>query len=75
VSKGKDLGKGDEIYEVARLYAKGKSFTDIKTELGLHQEKVKRDVRKALSSFIEYENRAREETEETSELTESMNRD
>jgi len=73
MSKKGDLVKGSEIYEVARLYARGKSFKAIKGELGLHQEKVKRDIRKALSSFIGYEDKAREEREEFGESRESVN--
>ena len=65
VSKKRDLGKGSEIYEVAKSYGKGDSVTKIKTELGLHQETVKRDIRKALNRFIEYEDRTREEQQES----------
>ena len=35
------------IYQVANLYAKGTSMNDIKTQLDVHQETVKRDIRKS----------------------------
>jgi len=71
LSKKKAFTGGSEIYEVARLYAKGKSFTEIKTELDLHQEKIKRDIRKALGRFIEYEDEARDAEQENGEIRES----
>jgi len=70
VSKRKDLGKGNEIYEVARAYAKGNSITRIKADLGLHQETVKRDIRKALNRFIEHEDAKRSELEESGQIGE-----
>lgn len=73
VLKKTDLGKGNEIYEVAKFYAEDKSISWIKTELGLHQETVRRDIRKALKRFIESEDRRREEEEESKESRESMN--
>ena len=72
VSKRTDLDKGDEIYEVARAYGKGISITRIKTDLGLHQEKVKRDIRKALNRFIEYEDARRLELEESGQTEEAV---
>lgn len=74
-SKKTDLGKGNEIYEVARYYASGKSVSWIKTELGLHQEKIKRDIRKALNSFVESEDTARDAEQENGKITETVNRD
>ena len=44
----------------------------IKIELGLHQETVKRDIRKALNSFVESQDRAREEQDESSKLEETV---
>ena len=72
VSKKTDSGKGNEIYEVAKSYGEGKSVSWIKTELGLHQETVKRDIRKALKSFVESEDRARDEEQESSKLEETV---
>ena len=40
-------------YEVASLYAKGISMTQIKKDKDLHQETVKREVRKALKWFVD----------------------
>lgn len=65
VSKKTDLEKGSEIYEVARFYSKGKSLSWIKREMDLHPEKVKRDIRKALALYLEYEDIKREEEGES----------
>lgn len=53
VSKKKDLGDQDEIYQVASYYGSGKSTTWIKREMNIHQEKVKRLIRKALQGYIQ----------------------
>ena len=41
-------------YEVANLYAKGISMTQIRKDKDSHQETVKREVRKALKWFVEH---------------------
>jgi len=56
-----------------KYYANGKSISWIKRELGLHQEKVKRHIRKALNSFVESEDKARDTEEENGEIREASN--
>jgi len=46
----KDMGI---TFQIAQKYSKNWSMTKIKTELGLHQEEVKCNIRKALSWFVE----------------------
>jgi len=46
----------------------------IKTELGLHQERVKRAIRKALNSFVESKDRARDAEEENGKIGEAPDR-
>jgi len=53
LSKKPDFGDIGRTYEVALLYAKNQSMTAIKRELDIHQEEVKRDIRKALTWFVE----------------------
>lgn len=48
-------------YEVASMYSRGMSITKIKTEKNLHQEQIKREIRKALKWFVErYEGEGKE---------------
>ena len=66
-SKKTDLKKASLTYEIAQHYAKGESVTKIKDDLELHQEEVKRQIRKALKGFINYEDAKRSELEEAGE--------
>jgi len=54
LSKEGEKGNMGLTYEIAELYAKNYSMTQIKTEKGIHQEKVKREIRKALKWFTEH---------------------
>lgn len=53
MSKGEDKEGMGLTYDIATLYSKGYSMTQIKKEKGLHQETVKREIRKALKWFTE----------------------
>jgi len=54
----KDMSKEGEnrnmglTYEIAVMYASGVSMTQIKTQKDVHQEQVKREIRKALKWFV-----------------------
>jgi len=66
VSKKLDSKEMGLIYEIAEKYTKDWSMTQIKKELGLHQEEVRRHIRKALKWFVEhYEGATEENGEET----------
>jgi len=53
MSKKPDLKEMGLIYEIAEKYSKNWSMTAIKKDLDLHQEEVKRNIRKALKWFVE----------------------
>ena len=40
-------------YEIAQFYVKGYSMTRIKKEKELHQEEIRRNIKKALKWFLE----------------------
>ena len=53
ISKEKDLEDLGLTYEIADLYSRSFSMSQIKKEKKMHQEEVKREVRKALKWFVE----------------------
>lgn len=53
VSKAVDKEVMGLTYEIAQLYSKGYSMTQIKKDKEMHQETVKREIRKALKWFVE----------------------
>jgi len=53
VSKKPNSGEMGLTYEIAEKYSKNWSMTAIKKDKGIHQEEVKRHVRKALKWFVE----------------------
>jgi len=63
MSKKTVLGEMALTYEIAEKYSKNWSMTQIKRELGLHQEEVRRHIRKALKWFVENYQRSPEEKE------------
>lgn len=63
MSKEADLAKGSLTYQIAMLYAKGYSFSQIKREKNLHQEQVKRHIQKALNWFCSHQDDFPEEKE------------
>lgn len=63
VYKDAELAKGSLTYEVAMLYLGGYSFSQIKKEKNLHQEQVKREIKKALKWYCEHQDDFPEETE------------
>jgi len=52
MSKKPDSSEMGLTYEVAQKYAQNWSMTQIKREKGIHQEEVKRHIRKALKWFL-----------------------
>jgi len=53
VSKKPDPKAMGLTYQIAELYSKNYSMTRIKGDLDIHQEEVKRNIRKALKWFVE----------------------
>jgi len=53
MSNKPDFGEWELTYDVSEEYVKNWSMTQIKKEPDLHQEEVKRHVRKALKWFVE----------------------
>ena len=53
MSKKPNFGEMGLTYEIAEKYSKNWSMTAIKKDLDLHQEEVKRNIRKALKWFVE----------------------
>jgi len=65
VSKKPDPKEMGLTYEIAEKYSKNWSMTAIKKDKGLHQEEVKRNIRKALKWFVEnYDGSTEENGEE-----------
>jgi len=50
-------------------------MTWVKKELGLHDERVRRHIRKALNLFVESEDKRRELEQENGDLSGSMDKD
>jgi len=53
MSKKPDSREMGLTYEIAEKYQHNWSMTQIKREKGIHQEEVKRHIRKALKWFLE----------------------
>lgn len=70
------MSKDDEkqnmglTYDIASLYEKGYSMTRMKKEMKLHQETIKRGLRKALRYFCEHYEPSKEEVETSCNMRE-----